>query len=329
MPTAHPYRIAIHWVFSLSLLLGTHTAQAQDDSSELIGVLSGPTNESVLTGGGKATFIEPAPTICTIERSTDDFRPFPNINKYPLRVAGAGIEFGFKGQMVHTGHTATVVLNPLGKRLPTPAFDLVVVGPNGYHSRTPVEMTPTCEVNPENPETCLGTNSPTQFKGTELVLPALPHAGRYAMHLDLTIRGRRHQPQPLPFQVVGHPLAKHLKLPADYAETAQTEAPLEIIRAGESVYNGPSLVLCGQKNRTAVCIQTTQPISNCQEHLDAGVKLVQSASVPLIDATVGLKNNKAASRWCKNNQLISAYTNRRWGKNALIQALQVEGQDPQ
>jgi hypothetical protein len=128
---------------------------------------------------------------------------------------------------------------------------------------------------------------------------------------------------------VDHPLAQHLKLPADYAETARTEASLEIIRAGESVYNGPSLVLCGQKNRTAVCIQTTQPISNCQKYLDAGVKLVQSASVPLIDATVGVKNNAAASRWCSNDQLISGYTNRRWRKKAFLQALQVEGHDPQ
>lgn len=329
MPTEHPYRIAIHWIFSLSLLLCVQTAQAQDDPSELIGVPSGPINESVFTGGFKATFTEPAPTICTIERSADDFRPFPNIKKYPLRVAGAGIEFGFKGQMVHTGHTATVVFNPFGKRLPTPAFDLVVVGPNGYQSRTAVEMTPTCEVNPENPATCTGTNSPTQFKPTELALPAVPHAGRYLMHLDLTIRGRRHRPQPLPFQVVDHPLAQHLKLPADYAETTRTEAPLQLIRADESVYNGPSLVLCGRKNRATVCIQTTQPISNCQEHLDAGGKIEQTTNVPLIDATVGLKNNKAASRWCKNNQLISAYTNRRWGKNTLIQALQVEGDDPQ
>ena len=328
MPSKHPFRIATHWMFSLSLLLGANWAQAQDSSTELVGVLQ-PIDESAFSVGVKAVFTEPDPIICTLERSTDDFRPFPNINKYPMRVSGAGIEFGFKGQVVHTGHTATVVLNPIGKRLPTPAFDLVVVGPNGYHSRTPVEMTPTCEVNPENPATCAGTNSPTQFKPTELTLPALPHAGRYLMHLDLTIRGRLHRPQPLPFQVVDHPLAQHLKLPADYAETARTEASLQIIRADESVYNGPSLVLCGRKNRTAVCIQTTQPISNCQEHLDAGVQIEQTTTVPLIDATVGLKNNKAASRWCKNNQLISAYTNRRWRIKTHLQALQAQGDEPQ
>lgn len=329
MPTAHAFRTAIHWIFSLSLLLCAHTAQAQDDASELIGVLSGPMEKGTFTGGNKVTFTEPAPIICVMERSADDFRPFPNIDTYPRRVSGAGIEFGFKGQVVHTGHTATVVLNPIGRRLPTPAFDLVVVGPNGYQTRTPVAMTPTCEVNPENPATCAGTNSPTQFKRTELALPALPHAGRYTMYLDLTIRGRLHRPQPLPFQVVDHPLAQHLKLPTDYAETARTDAPLQLIRADERVYNGPSLVLCGEKNRAAVCIQTTQPISNCQEQLNAEVQVAQTTHVPLIDATVGLKHNEAASRWCNNNQLISAYTNRRWGKKALLQELQGLGKEPQ
>lgn len=328
MPTKHPFRIAIHWMFSLSLLLGANWAQAQDSSTELVGVLQS-IDESAFSGGAKAVFTEPDPIICTLERSTDDFRPFPNINKYPMRVTGAGIDFGFKGQIVHTGHTATVVFNPNRNRTTVPAFNLIVTGPNGYQSKTPVEMTPACEVSANDPAICAGTNSATQFKRTELVLPALPHAGRYAMHLDLTIKGRIHRPQNLAFQVVDHSLAQHLQLPANYAETARAESPLQIDREDKSIYNGPSLVLCGRKNRAAICIQTTQPISNCQEQIDAGLKIEQPTNVPLIDASVGVKNNKAVSNWCRNDQLFTLYTNRRWRIKTRLQELLTQGDEPQ
>jgi hypothetical protein len=323
MPISRPARIAVNPFLFLSLLIGSPIASAQEGSGSAINQALGPS----LSGGEEISVLERPPNICILTRTAPQHPEAPFIGKHPMRVTSLGVELGIGGPTPHVGLTSKFVFNPIHNYPTVSTFTLLIDGPKGYHFEAPVEMPvehmDACELIPGYPDSCKGPDALTRFHSAELVAPAWPHPGMYTVRLDATDphrSPRRHHRRT--FEVLDHPLAQYLTLPPGYTESSRTAEPVQVASEDSSVYDGPSLLLCGKKRRSEFCIRMTNPISGCQGQLDAGAQSVLHANMQSVPSQFEVDNAPFGSSWCSNNRMVTLTPNRLWGKDQILRQLQ-------
>jgi len=246
-----------------------------------------------------------------------------------MRITSLGVEVGVDGPTPHVGHTSKIVLKPIYNYRTAPTFTLTIRGPHGYvfesHIVMPVQQLDVCEPIPHYPDSCKGPHALTRYHLTELNTPAWPHSGMYSIHIGPSKSdplARRYRGQARHFEVLDHPLAQHIALPEGYKESSRTSEDIRVATEDSTVYSGTSLVLCGQKRRTQLCIRTTTPIPSCQEQLESGAAPVLHANMASVRAHPEVENDQEATSWCSNDRMVTVYSSRRWGKARMIEQLQ-------
>jgi hypothetical protein len=331
MGITRPSRIAAKLFLFLSLPVGSHIASAQEGSVPTLDLLeaTGDGVRSRLVETGEIGVIEDPRNICILTWEKPEHPEAPFIGRHPMTITSMGVKVGVEGPTPHVGHTSKIVLNPIYNYRTAPTFTVTIRGPHGYHFESPVVMPvehmEVCEPIPYYPDSCKGPHALTRYHRAELITPAWPHSGMYSIHIGPSESdpiGRRWRGQSRHFEVLDHPLAQHLALPPRYAESSRTAENIHVTSKDSSVYNGPSLVLCGQKRRSNICIRTTNPIPNCQAQLDAGAEPVLHANMASVRAHPEVENDLEASSWCSKDRLLTLYTSRRWGKSRILRQLQ-------
>ena len=328
MRITHPFRMVVK--LFLPLLLVSTLAHGQEPGSAL-DLLDGTARQGMLfPGQTDAVGITENPrNICTFTVTKPEHPEAPFIGKHPMNITSMGVSVGVEGPTPHVGHTSKIVLNPIYNYRTAPTFSLRINGPNGYHFEStvvmPVQHLEVCEPIPHYPDACRGPHALTRYHRAELITPPFPHSGMYSIHIGPTKSdplARRWRGQSRQFEVLDHPLAQHLALPSDFEESSRTSEDIRVASENSTVYSGASLVLCGQKRRAKICIRTTNPIPNCQEHLDAGAEPVLHANMASVRAHPAVENDLEASSWCRQDRLLTVYSKRRWGKRQSLRQLQ-------
>lgn len=327
MPLGHRPLLAMRALLLLSAFLGPASASGQGSALESI-----DGGEGTLKLQSGATDIvqvtENTTHICTLTITRPEHPEAPFIGKHPMRITALGVEVGVDGATPHVGLRSKIVLNPIHNYDTAPTYTLRINGPNGYRFESAVVMPGKhldgCERTPRGTDACTCPHARARYQRTELITPAWPQAGMYAIQIvpsETDPLHRRWRGHTRHFEVMEHPLAQHLALPPGYAESSRHVEDVRVTSGGSTIYDGSSLLLCGQKRRAKICIQATHPLPNCQAQLDAGAAPGQSLHMES-QAHSELETDLQASRWCSQDRLITVHTNRRFGMAQPIGQLQ-------